>query len=458
MNIIHIIPGSGGSFYCGNCLRDSKFFEALRKKKHNVVKIPMYLPLFADEHDLNHIPVFYGAISIYLKQLFPIFRKAPKWFDRFLNSKVMLKIAAKNAGSTRAKGLEEMTISMLLGEDGQQKEELERMVNWIAEHCKPDVIHLSNALLLGLAHKIKKKLNVPVICSLQDEDVWVDVMSLENRKKVWSLMSKKADDTDAFISVSKYYSGVSKDRMNLKHEKIHTIHLGVDPKDYQYINSVEKERNIGYISRMCPENGLDILVDAFIELKKSPVNRDVKLLITGGHTGDDIRYLKNIKKKIRKKKLDNFVEFWDQFESEDRDNFFKKIAILSVPVRNGEAFGIYLTEAMASGIPVVQPALGAFPEIIEKSGGGIIYEKNNPSELAKALQCLLDDKMKLKELSETARKSVEEKFNINILAKELIEVYEKVIEKPNLDKPSPACRQTRPEAETGISKKGIKYT
>jgi hypothetical protein len=176
LKILHIIPGSGGSFYCGNCLRDSKYVEALRKSDHKVVKLPMYLPLFADEHDISReIPVFYGAISIYLKQLFPIFRKAPRWFDNLLNSKPMLKLAARYAGSTRAKGLEEMTISMLLGEEGQQKEELNTMVNWIGDNCSPDVIHLSNALLLGLAHRLKEKLNVPVVCSLQDEDVWAGI-------------------------------------------------------------------------------------------------------------------------------------------------------------------------------------------------------------------------------------------------------------------------------------------
>ncbi|WP_372936446.1 hypothetical protein, partial [Mariniphaga sediminis] len=162
MNIIQIIPGSGGSFYCGNCLRDSKYFNALRAEGHQVTKIPMYLPLFADEHDISDVPIFYGAISTYLKQVFPVFRKAPKWFDNLLNSKPMMKLAASMAGSTRASGLEDMTISMLLGEQGKQKEELEHMVSWIAEHCKPDIIHLSNALLLGLAKRLKEKIGVPV--------------------------------------------------------------------------------------------------------------------------------------------------------------------------------------------------------------------------------------------------------------------------------------------------------
>lgn len=425
MNILQIIPGSGGSFYCGNCLRDSKFFDALKRSGHQVIKIPMYLPLFADEHDITgEVPVFYGAVSIYLKQLYPIFRKAPVWFDRFLNSKPILKYAAKRAGSTNAKGLEDMTVSMLLGEQGKQKEELERMVDWISDHCKPDIVHLSNALLLGLVHKLKEKLKVPVICSLQDEDVWVDAMEPDFKNEVWNLMSEKAKDVDIFVSVSDYYADVSKDRMAIPTEKIQTVYLGVDPDDYNYINSSEKGRNIGYISRMCHENGLDILVDAFIELKKQPENKDVKLIITGGSTGDDTKYIKFIRKKISNNGLSDFVEFMPEFEDEHRHTFFEKVSVLSVPVRNGEAFGIYLTEAMASGIPIVQPNLGAFPEIVNKEGGGKIYFNNTPESLAKCISEVISDGKVLKTLSTEARNTVENNFNINSLAQELIKVYE----------------------------------
>lgn len=430
MNILQIIPGSGGSFYCGNCLRDSKYFDALRSLGHHVTKIPMYLPLFADEHDLNTIPVFYGAISIYLKQKYPIFRGAPLWFDNMLNSKPMLKLAARQAGSTRATGLEDMTISMLLGEEGKQSEELERMTDWIAEYCKPDVIHLSNALLLGLAHRLKEKLNVPVFCSLQDENVWVDVMRPKYRDEVWSLMSEKASYVDAFISVSDYYGELSRQRMNLPAEKVQTVYLGVDPADYVYKSSAEKDRTIGFISRMSHENGLDILVDAFALLKRKPGFDDVKLLITGGYTGDDKKFLKGIHKTIRKNNLTDQVVFQEEFEGEDRLKFFEKVSVVSVPVRIGEAFGIYLTESMASGIPVIQPALGAFPEIVNAAGGGAVYNENTPKGLSEALETYLNDKASFEGHSQKARKSIEEQFNINKLAAQLIEVYHKSINNP----------------------------
>jgi glycosyltransferase involved in cell wall biosynthesis len=423
MNIIQIIPGSGGNFYCGNCLRDSKYVVALRKHGYNVTKLPMYLPLFADEHDLNSIPVFYGAISIYLKLLYPFLRKAPPWIDRLLNSRPLMKLAAGMAGSTRAKGLEEMTISMLLGEQGLQKEELNKMVDWIAENCQPDVIHISNALLLGLARKLKERLDVVIVCSLQDEDTWVEPMRQEFRDKIWELMHERSEDVDAFIAVSAYYADYMKERMKLPEKKIHSVLLGVDPADYEPRPIREKDRTIGFISRMCYANGLDILVDAFIELKNLPGFDDVSLLLTGGYTRDDKKYIRGIKRKIRRSGYEKDVEFHDDFDGPGRTRFFNRVSLMSVPLREGYAFGLFLLEAMASGIPVVQPSLGAFPEIIEASGGGLTYPENTSHALAAALADLLNDLEKAEKLSLAARKGVENDFNIHKKTEKMVQVF-----------------------------------
>src|SRR4030042_1333520 len=200
------------------------------------------------------------------------------------------------------------------------------MVEWIAINCKPEVIHLSNALLLGLAHKLKERMNVPVVCSLQDEDVWVDVMKQKARDEVWELMHEKSRYVDAFVAVSNYYASVMKEKMRIPPEKIETLYLGDDPK-----------------------------------------------------------FLNNLKKKLKREKLNQHIDFCEDFMCDDRTMFFKRISVLSVPVRLGEAFGLYLLESMVSGVPVVQPALGAFPEIVEISGGGIIYEPTTPAQLATPL-------------------------------------------------------------------------
>jgi glycosyltransferase involved in cell wall biosynthesis len=175
------------------------------------------------------------------------------------------------------------------------------------------------------------------------------------------------------------------------------------------------------------ENGVDILVNAFISLKKLNGFDDVKLILTGGSTGDDSKLLRNVKKKLRKVNLYHDVEFYDDFEDEGRKIFFDNISVLSVPVREGEAFGLYLVEAMASGIPVVQPALGAFPEIIELSGGGVTYEPNTPEKLAEALARILENKELLVTKSRDGYQGVLNHFNIRNQAKKLIEFYEKII-------------------------------
>ena len=426
MKIAHIIPGSGGSFYCGNCLRDSKYMRALQNMGQQVIKIPLYLPLFEDAHDLDEVPVFYGALDTYLKQRFPIFRYMPPFVDHLLNSKSMLHLAAQNAGSTRAKGLEEMTVSMLLGEDGLQKNELERLVEWLNEEAKPDVVHLSNALLLGLARRIKQKLRIPVVCSLQDEDVWVDVMADENRDECWEIMKDRARDVDAFVAVSEFYAGEMKRRLHLSDKQLFVNHIGVDTADYFPKAITGKKPVIGYISRMCEDNGLDILIDAFVLLREDPAFRSVELKITGGKTNDDTKFIQEQKQVIAQAGLTDAVHWVEEFEGEGRRKFFDSIALLSVPVLNGEAFGLYQLEALASGVPLVQPELGAFPEVVNLSEGGVVYHPNSPKKLAKAWKSLILNPEELHELSLKGLAGVKTHFDIHQQAKKLVEIYEKV--------------------------------
>lgn len=425
MKIAQIIPGSGGSFYCGNCMRDSKYLKALKDLGHQVIKVPLYLPIFDDAHDLDEVPVFYGAVNLYLKQQFPVFRHMPAFVEHALDSKSVLNMAARKAGSTRAAGLEQMTISMLLGEEGGQKAELDRLVDWLAHEAKPDVVHLSNALLLGLARQIKKRINVPVVCSLQDEDVWVDAMPEKYRKEVWDLMSRRGEDVDAFISVSDYFAKEIHNRMTIPQDNMQTVHLGVDTSDYSPKDIAKKEPVIGYLSRMCEENGLAVLVDAFIILRRNAKYASVKLKITGGKTGDDVNFIKEQKKKLSKAGLTNDVFWVEEFEGVERQKFFDSVRLISVPVLHGEAFGLYQLEAMASGIPMVQPALGAFPEVINTSGGGIVYSPNEPEKLADALASLILDDEKLRKLSTDSLAGVKQHFDIHSQAQKMVAIYER---------------------------------
>lgn len=428
MNIINIVPGFGGTFYCGNCLRDSGYVTALKKEGHEAHTLPIYLPLsMDDENKEDGVPVFYGAISIYLKQNYSLFRGMPMWLENFFNSSPFLRYAAKKAGSTRSEGLEEMTMSMLKGHEGYQKEELDQLVDYLKHHGKPDVVHLSNALLLGLAKRIKDELNIPVICSLQDEDVWVDAMRPEYRQRMWDLLSEKGKDVDAFVAVSEYFGNVMQKKMHIDPEKLHIVPIGIEPELYQYKAPNIKVPVIGYLSRLNKENGFEVVIDAFIELKQKPQHKNVKLKVTGGFTGDDIRFIKKQKRKLKRNKLLADVEFHDDAYAGDKKRaFLSDLTLLSVPVLNGEAFGLYQLESLASGTPIVQPALGAFPEIVSNTEGGVIFEPDTAEALEEKLEEVLAKPDEIIAMAEKGRKSVEEHYHMKELIQRMIKVYESV--------------------------------
>ncbi len=428
MKIVNIVPGFGGTFYCGNCLRDSGYTKSLINLGHDAIMLPIYLPLnFNHDVEDSDTPIFYGAVNIYLKQNFKLFKNMPGWLEKFFNSQPILKYAAKKAGSTRTEGLEEMTISMLNGSDGKQKVELQELIDFLKVHEKPDVLHLSNALLMGIAKEVREQLNIPVVCSLQDEDVWVDAMNDKYREKVWKLMSEKAKDVDAFIAVSDYYAAEMKKKMLIPDEKMNVVSIGIDTSLYNYSKPVFDSPAIGYLSRMNDENGFEILIDAYILLKQKPAFKDVKLKLTGGYTGDDKRFINKQIKKLKKAGIFEDVEFIEKFCKESLSNYFKKTTILSVPVLKGEAFGTYQLESLACGTPVVQPALGAFPEIAKNTGGGVTFEPNTPEKLAEKWIEVLSEPEKIKEMSKKGRESVLAKYSNEVLTKQVFEVYEKVV-------------------------------
>jgi len=103
--------------------------------------------------------------------------------------------------------------------------------------------------------------------------------------------------------------------------------------------------------------------------------------------------------------------------------FFNDVDVISVPVRKYDGYGLYIIEANSSGIPVVQPATGAFPEIIERTGGGITYWPDTIDELSSALTKLLTDKELSEKLGETGKHRVRSELSLEKMSKGLSEVY-----------------------------------
>ena len=106
-----------------------------------------------------------------------------------------------------------------------------------------------------------------------------------------------------------------------------------------------------------------------------------------------------------------------------KQSFYRSLTLLSVPARYGEAFGLYLVEAMASGVPVIQPRTAAFPELIQASGGGVLFEPGSDEELAHRVAELLRNQSRYAELSQAGRKAALEQFSVDKMAESVAQLY-----------------------------------
>jgi glycosyltransferase involved in cell wall biosynthesis len=419
MKVVHMVPGSGGTFYCQNCLRDSALVPALRAAGVDAVIMPLYLPLGGGGVDQGR-PVFFGGINAWLQQEMPLFRHTPRWLDRLFDSRWMLKRAARMEGTTSPEELGPMQLSMLMGGEGNQRKEVERVIAFLRDVEKPDLVHLSNVLLVGLAKEIKAALGVPVVCTLQDEEGWLDAIQQPWRKACWDLLQKRCAFVDQFIAVSAWYGEQMQVRLKIPAEKLSVVHVGIPLEGYEQAPLRFDPPVLGFLSRMNATLGLDRLVDAFLVLKQLPELESLKLMAMGGQVGDDIRFVEGLKAKIKQAGFEQDATFFEGFSREERQAFLRRLSVLSVPVGAGEAFGSYILEALACGVPVVQPHAGAFPELIRATGGGLIYEGR---ELVDTLEGLLLDPAEARALGARGRKAVFEQFSVERMAEQVKGLY-----------------------------------
>lgn len=425
MHFLYIQPGSGGSFYCQNCLRDLSVCDALRRSGHEVTMLPLYLPATADAAAPEDTPVFYSAVTLYLRHKYRWMRKLPRSWFRPLDTWPVLKLAAHFAGSTSASGLEDLTLSMLQGMEGCQAEDLKMLAEWIEalpQDDRPDVIILSNALLVGLAERLKKSADCAVLCWLQDEHVWTDAMHESLKQAVIKNMREDSKHVDRFIAVSRYYRDTMSQLLDVDPDQVPVIYPALDVEEYIPANMDSKPRRVGFLSRLAASDGFDVFVDAFIELRRNPQFSDVKLSATGGPSPDK-NFMKRQVAKLHKAGLEDDADISPSRFARERKEFLSELTILSVPGEKvPEAFGYYAIEAMASGVPVVLPEHGAFPEFVNEEAGGCLFSSSEPKMIAETWAGILSSDKKLKELSSRARVVATEMFNESIVADKLMEI------------------------------------
>jgi len=429
MKIAYLVPGTGGAFYCGNCHRDRMFVTIMKNNQGtDVVAIPLYLMPNRDNFgDGFEEEVFFGAISLFFKERVPGLRNMPSFIEKMLDSKPMLQFASRMSGSTTPEGLEKTTIDMITGEGPALLKETEKLMAFLSKDGKPDIIHLSNALLTGLAYNIRKISDIPVVCSLQNEDDWINEMKEPYGSEAWRLIGKSAEVIEKFVSSSEYYKQFIVSKTGIDPSKIEVVHP-VDKPEFRVPERDENEKpSIGYFSRLSVANGLDKMIGAFlIMIDKMP---ELQLHLCGGFTASDKSFIKKQLARVHDAGHDKSLHLHNSFTGTEKKAFFSNIDLLSVPVRKPDAWGQYLIEAISAGVPVVQPATGASPEIIGMTGGGATYSDDTETGLAEAMLQLLADRPARMVMRDSGISSLDSELSPDMMKERIKALYKNVLTK-----------------------------
>lgn len=430
MRVTFLTAGTG-SYHCGACMRDNTLVTALHRDGHEVALLPMYLPMQLDEEVLPQVesaPIFFGGINVYLQQKFSFFRHTPRWLDKLFNGAGLLRSAAKRSHMTSPRDQGEMMLAMLRVEESRLTKELDKLIDWLEHHEKPDLIALSNALLSGLTRELKKRLNnIPVVAFFQGEDTFMDSLPDPFREESWSELKLRLAECDMLVAPTRFYAEMMADRLEIDPAEIEILPNGINLEGYEKGKAERDTPAIGYLARMSREKGLGDLVDAFLALHGAGKFPECRLVIAGAYTLGDEPFVREQKHKIEEAGLSDLVSWHPNVTRKEKADILRSLTIFSVPVQYPEAFGLYLVEAMACGVPVVNPSASSFLEIVAATGGGLGVTPGDPEALAKGWEQLLGDPDELAAMGERGRRAVEDKYSVGAMKDGFVKLAERVL-------------------------------
>jgi len=368
-----------------------------------------------------------GGISAYLEQYVPVFRKTPRWLDRLWDSKTVLSLASRRSISTNPQMLGEMTVSVLKGENGFQRKEIDKLLEWLRHESSPDVINLPYTLLLGLAKPLKQELNVPIVCTLQGEDLFLDGLQEPYRREALDLIREQIEHVDSFLSVSEYYARFMPGYLGIPAEKIRVVPLGINPQGFDLRERNRGPFTIGFLGRIAPEKGLHVLADAYRIMRKSGELPEGRLEAAGYMAADCRSYLEDIQKRLKDAGLEAEFQYRGVIDRTEKIAFLRRLDVMSLPATYDEPKGVSLLEAMACGVPLVQPRRGAFTEIVENTDGGLLVQPDDSESLAAGILKIAKDRQLAEELSANGFRGVREHYTAANMADCVLEAYESVI-------------------------------
>ncbi|NUO80841.1 glycosyltransferase family 4 protein [candidate division KSB1 bacterium] len=189
---------------------------------------------------------------------------------------------------------------------------------------------------------------------------------------------------------------------------------------------------VGYLARICPEKGLHVLIEAFHLLTQKLGRPAVRLKVAGYLGKRDKKYFETLVKQIETWGLQEAFEYHGEVDRQHKINFLSSLDVFSVPTIYQESKGLSILEALANGVPVVQPRHGTFPEMVSLTQGGLLVEPKSAAALANGILELYNDPARRAKLGQQGQAAVRREFNDKKMAETTAEVYRKYVSPRNL--------------------------
>jgi glycosyltransferase involved in cell wall biosynthesis len=426
---IAILAAGAAGMYCGSCIRDNALAMALKRLGHDCVMIPLYTPVKTDTQSAAIGTVFYGGVNTWLQHATRLFRKTPRALDWLLDRPWLLTLAGSRGAQTSPAQLGDFTLDILRGETGNTTKELNRLIEFLRTDIRPQVVSLPNLMFIGAAHMLRERLGAPVIVELTGEDIFLDAMAEPHKSEARRLIRERAADVDRVVATSHSYADAMATYLDVPRDRIAVVYPGI-PREY--LKELPPQDSglrtqdaftIGYLARICPEKGLDQLVDAVLLLQQRPGFADVKLHAAGFLGRKDHAWYAGLQRRIAASPLAKNYAYLGEVDMAGKLALIDSADVFAVPTRYAESKGIYVLESLARGTPVVLPAHGAFPELVEATAGGVTHPPGDAAALADALEAFLNDPARRRQMGRAGHAVVRERFLDTHMAQGMLGIY-----------------------------------
>ena len=426
---ICILSAGAGGMYCGSCMRDNALASALLRMGHQVTLIPLFSPTKTDIPDVSDKRVFLGGINIYLQHASKWFRRTPRFLNWVFDRNWMLNLATKYGEGKPYSGMGGLTVDLLLGEEGNAVKELRRLVDFIRDELKPDVVTLPNLMFMGASRIFHEELKIPVVCELTGEDIFLDVLEEPQRARAREIIRSRVGSVSRFVATCDYYADRMADYLAVPRGRIDVVYPGLAKEFLDAVPAVVPNRNgraltVGYLARVCPEKGIERLVDAMILLRGMPGMSEVQLRIAGYLSKRDEVFWEQLKRRVESSALKGAMTYVGEVDQAGKIDLLSSIDVFSAPGVYPESKGIFVLEALAMGVAVVQPSHGSFPELVRLTGGGTLTPPGDAAAHARRLADMLRDDAGRATYGAAGRKVVHETFTDTHMAEQMLKIYQ----------------------------------